>query len=114
MMNFVHTAFQDADVLIYMVEVGEKKLKDEKLFEKIKNTSVPLLLLINKIDLVTQDDVAEQINIWKKDVPNAEARSVQCPAGHQFCLNCWRSSLQMQVTEGAALCLQCPGRYTHT
>ena len=31
MMNFVHTAFQDADVLIYMVEVGEKGLKDEKL-----------------------------------------------------------------------------------
>ena len=36
MMNFVHTAFQDADVLIYMVEVGEKALKDEKLFERIK------------------------------------------------------------------------------
>ena len=30
MMNFVHSAFQDADVLIYMIEVGEKGLKDEK------------------------------------------------------------------------------------
>ena len=70
MMNFVHTAFQDADVLIYMVEVGEKRLKDVKLFEKIKNTSVPVLLLINKIDLVTQDDVAKQIDIWKDVVPN--------------------------------------------
>ena len=29
MMNFVHSAFQDADVLIYMVEIGEKGLKDE-------------------------------------------------------------------------------------
>ena len=36
MMNFVQSAFQDADILIYMVEVGEKGLKDEKLFEKIK------------------------------------------------------------------------------
>ena len=72
MMNFVHTAFQDADVLIYMVEVGEKGLKDEKLFERIKKTSIPVLLLLNKIDLVDQDDVANQIEIWKKLVPNAE------------------------------------------
>ena len=72
MMNFVHTAFQDADILIYMVETGEKRLKDVKLFEKIKNTSVPVLLLINKIDLVTQDEVAKQIDIWKDAVPNAE------------------------------------------
>ena len=72
MMNFVHTAFQDADVLIYMVVVGEKELKDEKLFERIKKTSTPVLLLLNKIDLVDQDDVANQIEIWKKLVPNAE------------------------------------------
>ena len=72
MMNFVHTAFQDADVLIYMVEVGEKALKDEKLFGRIKKTSTPVLLLLNKIDLVDQDDVANQIEIWKKLVPNAE------------------------------------------
>ena len=55
-----------------MVEVGEKELKDEKLFERIKKTSIPVLLLINKIDLVNQDDVANQIEIWKKLVPNAE------------------------------------------
>ena len=61
-----------ADVLIYMVEVGEKELKDEKLFERIKKTSIPVLLLLNKIDLVDQDDVSNQIEIWKKLVPNAE------------------------------------------
>ena len=72
MMNFVHTAFQDADVLIYMVEVGEKGLKDEKLFERIKNTSTPVLLLINKIDLVKQEEVSIQIETWKERVPNAE------------------------------------------
>ena len=72
MMNFVHSAFQDADVLIYMVEIGEKGLKDEKLFERIKNTSTPVLLLLNKIDLVSQEEVAEQIEFWKESVPNAE------------------------------------------
>ena len=72
MMNFVHSAFQDADILIYMVEIGEKGLKDEKLFEKIKNTEVPVLLLINKIDLVKQEEVASQIEFWKEKVSNAE------------------------------------------
>ncbi len=72
MMNFVQSAFQDADVLIYMVEVGEKELKDEALSEKIKNTKIPLLLLLNKIDLTEQEKVAEQINHWKAKVPNAE------------------------------------------
>ncbi|MEC8852988.1 MAG: GTPase Era [Bacteroidota bacterium] len=72
MMNFVHSAFQDADVLIYIVEMGEKALKDESFFEKIKNTEIPLLLLINKIDLSEQEEVAEQINHWKERVSNAE------------------------------------------
>ena len=72
MMNFVHSAFQDADVLIYIVEMGEKALKDESFFEKIKNTEIPLLLLINKIDLSEQEEVKTQINNWKEQVPNAE------------------------------------------
>ena len=72
MMNFVQSAFQDADVLIYMVEMGEKQLKDEALFEKIKNTKIPLLLLINKIDLAEQKEVEKQIKLWKEKVPNAE------------------------------------------
>ena len=72
MMNFVHSAFQDADVLIYIVEMGEKALKDESFFEKIKNTEIPLLLLINKIDLSEQEEVENQINNWKEQVPNAE------------------------------------------
>ena len=50
MMDFVHGAFQDADILIYMVETGEKELKDMKLFERLQNTDIPLILLLNKID----------------------------------------------------------------
>ena len=72
MMNFVQSAFQDADVLIYMVEMGEKQLKDKALFEKIRNTKIPLLLLLNKIDLSEQKEVEKQIKLWKERVPNAE------------------------------------------
>jgi GTP-binding protein Era len=72
MMNFVHSAFQDADVLIYMIEVGEKGLKDQKLFERLKKTSVPILMLLNKIDLAEQDFVKQEIERWSKELPNAE------------------------------------------
>ena len=72
MMDFVHSAFQDADVLVYMVETGEKKLKDEKLFERLKNTSVPVLLLLNKIDTADQEFVQTQLEYWKEQLPNAE------------------------------------------
>ncbi|MCK5824840.1 MAG: GTPase Era [Ichthyobacteriaceae bacterium] len=71
MMDFVKSAFQDADVMIYMVEIGEKELKDEKFFDKIRNSKVPVLLLINKIDTVEQDSVEEKMLYWKEKVPNA-------------------------------------------
>ena len=72
MMNFVHSAFQDADVLIYMIEVGEKGLKDQKLFERLKKTSVPVLMLLNKIDLAEQDFVAQEMERWGAELPTAE------------------------------------------
>ena len=72
MMDFVKSAFEDADVLIYMVEVGEKELKDEKFFNKIQHSDIPILLLINKIDTSTQDKVEEKVEYWSEKLPNAE------------------------------------------
>ncbi len=72
MMNFVRSAFEDADILIYMVEVGEKGLKDQKLFTRLKKTDIPVLLLINKIDLAEQDFVAKEIEKWRVEFPNSD------------------------------------------
>jgi GTP-binding protein Era len=72
MMNFVHSAFQDADVFVYMIEVGEKGLKDKKLFERLRKTSVPILMLLNKIDLAEQDFVAQEMERWGTELPNAD------------------------------------------
>ena len=72
MMNFVKSAFEDADILIYMVEIGEKELKDESFFNKIKNSKIPVLLLINKIDKSSQEEVEEKLQYWKEKVPNAD------------------------------------------
>ena len=72
MMDFVKSAFEDADVLIYMVEIGEKELKDEDFFNKIIHAKIPVLLLLNKIDKSNQEELEVQIQIWKEKVPNAE------------------------------------------
>lgn len=72
MMDFVKSAFEDADILIYMVEIGEKELKDDAFFNKIIHSKIPVLLLLNKIDKSNQEQLEEQLELWKEKVPNAE------------------------------------------
>jgi len=72
MMDFVKSAFEDADVLLYIVELGERDLKDEAFFNKIKNTKIPVLLLLNKIDKGDEQKLENALTLWKEKVPNAE------------------------------------------
>ena len=81
MMDFVKSAFEDADVLIYMVEIGEKELKDEAFFKKIIHSEIPVLLLLNKIDTSNQDQLEEQVQLWKDKVPNAEIYPISALQG---------------------------------
>ena len=72
MMDFVRTALDDADVLLYMVEIGQKGLKDEAFLERIRKSGVPVLLLINKIDTSDQQILEEQVAYWQDLLPLAE------------------------------------------
>lgn len=81
MMDFVKSAFEDADVLIYMVEIGEKELKDEAFFNKIVAADIPILLLLNKIDKSNQEELESQVQLWKEKVPNAEIFPVSALEG---------------------------------
>lgn len=76
MMNFVRSAFEDADVLLYMVEIGEKALKDEAFFEKIKGSKIPVLLLLNKVDTATQELLEEQVQYWQELLPKVELHPI--------------------------------------
>jgi len=81
MMGFVKSAFEDADVLLYMVEIGEKELKDEVFFNKITTSKIPVLLLLNKIDKSDQGQLEEQVQTWAEKVPNAEIFPVSALEG---------------------------------
>ncbi|MBK5192740.1 MAG: GTPase Era [Flavobacteriaceae bacterium] len=81
MMDFVKSAFEDADVLLYMVEIGEQALKDEAFFNKIIHSKIPVLLLLNKIDTSNQEQLEEQVQYWTEKVPNAEIYPISALQG---------------------------------
>jgi GTP-binding protein Era len=81
MMDFVKSAFDAADVLVYMVEIGEKALKDEAFFNKITNSDIPVLLLLNKIDGSDQEQLEAQAEFWQEKVPNAEFHPISALKG---------------------------------
>lgn len=83
MMGFVKSAFEDADILLYMVEIGEQALKDELFFEKIKSSNIPVLLLLNKIDTSNQEQLESQVQYWAEKVPNAEIIPISALEGFQ-------------------------------
>ena len=76
MMDFVKDAFEDADILIYMIEIGEKDLKDEEFFKKINQAKVPVLVLINKIDSSDEATVKEALAYWQEKVPKGEIYAI--------------------------------------
>ncbi len=72
MMDSVKESLVDADVLLYVVEVGEQRMKNEDIFEKIQKTNVPTLVLLNKIDLVSQEKLDQAVEHWHTLLPNAQ------------------------------------------
>jgi len=79
---FVINALRDADVLLLMTDVYENQINYDPVFEKIKNLNVPILVLINKIDLSDQIKVGEKISLWKEKLPKAEVYPIS--ALHKF------------------------------
>lgn len=72
MMNkYIDSALQDADIFLLMTEPGLEFAEDTVL-KKVAKAHVPVLLLINKIDLSTQEAVQEQMSQWQEKIPAAE------------------------------------------
>ncbi|MBC91215.1 MAG: GTPase Era [Flavobacteriaceae bacterium] len=71
MMTFVKEAINDADILIYMISIGEKDINNESYLKRIKNSKVPVIVLINKIDESNQYDVEKSVKNWKNILPKA-------------------------------------------
>lgn len=73
MLNFSEGALSDADVLLYITDVVEAPTKNADFLAKVSKESVPVLLVINKIDLLKgNDDLEKIVSRWQELLPKAE------------------------------------------
>ena len=72
MLDFVDTAIGDADVILYVTDVVEKKDKNAEYIEKLQKLTCPVLIVLNKIDLSDQPTVLKLMEEWQALVPGAE------------------------------------------
>lgn len=72
MMDFVESTFEDADVFLFLTEPNEKPLKDDRFLKKLQGAKVPVLLIINKIDLTEQAELEKVVVHWQELLPSAE------------------------------------------
>lgn len=80
MLNFSESALVDADVLLYVTDTIEQPDKNQEFMEKVRRLDVPVLLLINKIDLSNQEDLVKLVDQWHEMLPKAEIILVSAKA----------------------------------
>ncbi|MGM0613718.1 MAG: GTPase Era [Bacteroidota bacterium] len=99
MMNSIQSAFQDADVFLVIQEVRDKNL-DEELIKKIEETKKPVILVLNKIDLEKQEEVLNNIELWKTKFSNAEI--IPASALHHFNIDSINNKIKELLPESPA------------
>lgn len=80
MMSLVDSAIKDADLLLYLVEAGEPFNKE--LIEELQTIKSSVVVVINKVDLNQQEQIAERLTEWKEQLPSA--RLLPTSALHKF------------------------------
>ncbi|MFW5753880.1 MAG: GTPase Era [Marinilabiliaceae bacterium] len=82
MLHFSKSALADADILLYITDTVESPGKNEEFLSMVKNTETPVLLAINKIDLIQQEELEKLVDYWKNELPRAEIFPMS--AKHKF------------------------------
>ncbi len=81
MMGFIGTALQDADLFLLVTEVGES-FKNRHVLQRVVDSTVPVILVINKIHLSDQATIQEKIAYWQAEIPRAIV--IPCSATEGF------------------------------
>jgi len=97
MLNFSESALDDADVLIYVTDVVEKIDKNDFFIAKVQKATVPVLLVINKIDLSNQKELEKLVAEWQTLFPKAEIIPVS--ATNKFNTDYLRKRIEEHIPE---------------
>ncbi|MCH2232967.1 MAG: GTPase Era [Crocinitomicaceae bacterium] len=81
MMGFVNSAMKDADIILFVTDIYETKVNHERTLERLKKTSIPVLVLLNKIDQGNQELLEEKIAHWKNELPNSNVFPISALEG---------------------------------
>ena len=81
MLSFSRSALSDADIILYVTDVFETYDKNEEFLAKVKKAEVPVILLINKIDLSDNDKVNDLIHVWQRELPDAQVFAMSALKG---------------------------------
>ncbi len=71
MNSYIETALVDADIILLVIEAGQT-FEHQEVIDRISKSKIPVIVVLNKIDLSNQDTVVEQIEHWKTSITNAE------------------------------------------
>jgi GTP-binding protein Era len=80
MLAFSVSSLEDADVLLYVTDTVEKPSKNEDFLQRVSRLEIPVLVLINKIDLSNQDALGKLVDYWHDKLPKAEIVPVSAKA----------------------------------
>lgn len=81
MMKYVNSAMKDADLILFVTDIYETKVNHERTLERLKKTSIPVLVLLNKIDLGTQEVLDEKIKHWEEQFIDAKIFPISAKEG---------------------------------
>ncbi len=71
MMNSVNSALTDADMILYVTDVGERSANEGEYIDKIKESGIPVIIALNKVDLTTQEDLEKIVEPWHSAFPDS-------------------------------------------
>lgn len=98
MMSFVNSALTDADIIIYVTDVVERVDHEGEYIKRIKESGIPVIIVINKIDLSDQKEVEHIVESWNKTLPEAEIIAVSALKG--FNIDGLLKSILIKLPEG--------------
>ncbi|MCX6261848.1 MAG: GTPase Era [Bacteroidia bacterium] len=99
MMTFVNIALTDADIILYVTDVTEKTEDETGYTAKIRESGIPVIVAINKIDLSNQQDLERIAGIWEKKFPGSPVIPVS--ALKRFNLDTLLNAVTSKLPEGA-------------
>ena len=98
MMSFVNIALTDSDIIVYVTDVTEKADPDGEYLTRIRESGIPVIIVVNKIDLSDQETLGDIVDLWHKVFVDSEIIPVS--ALKDFNLNILLKSILDKLPEG--------------